>query len=64
MTKHPETYYYFDPDSSTVFYSSTEEDRPDLINLGSSVNPNKRMAITVKLKPMGEVSGYTIKPLV
>lgn len=41
-----EFFYYYDDETRTVFWSEKEiEDRPDLIFIGSSVNPNKKMAI-------------------
>jgi len=64
MTKHVETYYYFDEKTRTV-YHSTElvEDRPDLIFLGSSTNPNIKMAASLFTKGYDRNSGYKIKEL-
>lgn len=55
---HPEIYYYYDDDTRTVFWSETEvSDRPDLVFINSSTNPNKKMAVAtftqMSMKPMG-----------
>lgn len=61
MTEH---FYYFDENTRTV-YHSTElvEDRPDLMFMGSSLNPNHRMTVAVMVKDLDQVHGYKIKPL-
>lgn len=59
-----ETYYYFDEKTRTVFHSSElVEDRPDLMFMGSSLNPNHRMTVAVMAQDLDQVYGYTIKPL-
>lgn len=64
MTKHSETYYYFDDHTRTVYYSDElVEDRPDLMFLGSSMNPNMKMTVSVMIQDMSLPFGYKIKPL-
>ncbi len=64
MTKQVQTYYYFQEETRTVFYSPLlVEDRPDLMMMGSSMNPNHRMTVAVMVKDMDQVFGYKIKPL-
>lgn len=64
MTKQVETYYYYDEQTRTVFHSEElVEDRPDLIFLGSSLNPNKRMTVATMVQSMDRPHGYKIKPL-
>lgn len=62
--KQVETYYYFDEKTRTV-YHSTElvEDRPDLMFMGSSLNPNHRMTVAVMAQDLDQVFGYKIRPL-
>jgi len=59
-----EYFYYFDEKTRTV-YHSTElvEDRPDLMFMGSSLNPNHRMTVAVMAKDLDQVHGYKIMPL-
>lgn len=65
MTKQVERYYYYDEDTRTVFHSeSLRDDRPDLIFMGSSLNPNIRMTVSSLVKKLDRDYGYTIKPLV
>jgi len=64
MTKHPEIYYYYDDDTRTVFWTETEtEDRPDLIFLGSSENPNKKMAVAAFTYKDEKPWGHRIREL-
>lgn len=64
MTKQVQRYYYFDEDTRTVFHSETEqEDRHDLMFLGSSLNPNIRMTVAVMIKSLDQEFGYKIKEL-
>lgn len=64
MTKHAERYYYLDNDTRTVFHGfELVEDRPDLIFLGSSFNPNIKMAVASFTKGHDHDFGYKIKPL-
>lgn len=61
---HEEIYYYFDEHTRTVFHSEElVEDRPDLIFLGSSLNPNKRMTVATMVQDLDQAHGYKIKPL-
>ena len=59
-----QTYYYFDEDTRTI-YTSTEllEFRPDLIMLGSSLNPNHKMTAAVLAKDFGITHSLKIQPL-
>lgn len=64
MTEHPEIYYFFDEKTRTIFHSKIlVEDRPDLIFIGSSINPNKRMSVASFVKGSDQEYGYKIKPL-
>lgn len=64
MTKHPEWYYYQDDHTRTIFYTDTEqEDRHDLIFVGSSVNPNHKMAVAVMVQNDLIPMGFKIRPL-
>jgi len=64
MTKQEQTYYYYQEETRTVFYSpELVEDRPDLMMMGSSMNPNHRMTVAVMAKDMDQMFGYKIKPL-
>lgn len=64
MTKHPEIYYYYEDHTRTVFHSEQlVEDRPDLLLLGSSTNPSKKMAVSAFTKRMNKPWGHKILPL-
>ena len=64
MTKQVEIYYYFDEMSRTVFWTEELTDNvPDLMFLGSSLNPNKKMAVAAFVKGSDQEYGYKIKPL-
>lgn len=64
MFKQVERYYYYDELSRTIYHSEKlVEDRPDLIFLGSSLNPNERMAVATFAKNLDREFGYNIKPL-
>lgn len=66
MTKHPEIYYLLDEKSSIVFWTEDEEKLemvPDLIFIGSSVNPNKRMAVSAFIRGSNRTYGYKIRAL-
>ena len=59
-----EFYYYFDEPTRTVFWSEElVEDRPDLMFMGSSMNPNKRMTVAVMVQDMDITFNYKIKEL-
>lgn len=60
-----EIYYLLDEKSSTVFWTDQEEDHPnDLIFIGSSINPNKKMSVAAFMKGTEQTSGYKIKELI
>ena len=62
--EYPEIYYFYDEDTRTVFWTTDyQEDRHDLIFLGSSVNPNKRMAVEVFIHKMKINWGHNIMEL-
>lgn len=61
--KQVEIYYYLDENTRTVFWSETESEIDYLEFLGSSMNPNKRMAVARMTQKSLVPSGYTIKPL-
>jgi hypothetical protein len=64
MTKQEQTYFYFDEPTRTVFYSNElVEDRPDLMFLGSSMNPNHKMTVSVMVQNMDIDYNYKIIPL-
>ncbi|CBW47011.1 hypothetical protein [Roseovarius Plymouth podovirus 1] len=58
-------YYYLDDHTRTVFYTETElgEDRPDLVFVGMSQNPNPRMAVALFVQKDLSPQGYKIKAL-
>ena len=57
-------YYYLDDHTRTIFYSDTEqEDRPDLVFVGMSQNPNPRMAAAVFTQKDIIPQGYKVKAL-
>lgn len=59
-------YYYMDDHTRTIFYSDTDisEERPDLVFVGMSQNPNPKMAVAVFTQKDLLPVGYKIKPLV
>lgn len=59
-------YYYMDDQTRTIFYSDTDvsEERPDLVFVGMSQNPNPKMAVAVFTQKDLLTVGYKIKPLV
>lgn len=66
MTKQVETYYLSDEMSRIVFWTTDDEaieERPDLIFLGSSMNPNRRMAVAAFTHKLDQPHGWTIKEL-
>lgn len=64
MTKHPEIYYYSHDESRTIFWSAEEQfDNHELIFIGSSPNPNKKMAVATFTQSMVGDSNWTIKEL-
>lgn len=66
MTKQIQRYFYLEDTSSTIFWSLTEqENRSDLIFLGSSMNPNIRMTAAVMAKgQLKREHGWKVKELV
>jgi hypothetical protein len=64
MTKQVERYFYFDEEASTVWWTADEEaEMPQFIFLGSSMNPNLRMTVSVMVKQLDKEYGYKIKEL-
>ncbi len=64
MTKELiERYYYFDSTSRTVFHTIDNEDIGFLEFLGSSKNPNIKMAVSAFAQKLPWNSGYNIKLL-
>ncbi len=69
MAGYPMTYYYAHKETSTVFHtegdiSQEEVKQKDLVFVGASQNPNKRMAVTAFIKPtVFEDFGWSIKDL-
>lgn len=57
-------YYYMDDHTRTIFYTPIEqEDRPDLIFMGMSQNPDPRMSVAVWTQDELIPRGYKIRPL-
>lgn len=58
-------YYYMDDHTRTIFYTETEldEERPDLVFVGMSQNPNPKMAVAVFMQKELLPRGYKIRPL-
>lgn len=57
-------YYYMDDQAQTIYYSDTEvTDRPDLIFVTMSKNPNPKAAMSLVVQHDALRSGYKIKPL-
>lgn len=58
-------YYYMDDHTRTIFYSDTDvgEDRPDLVFVGMSQNPNPRMAVAVFVQNELVPQGFKVKAL-
>lgn len=64
MTKQLEIYYYYEDHTRTIFWSETfDENLTQFIFLGSSMNPNKRMAVAAFTHKMGNPKGWKIKQL-
>lgn len=67
MTKQlKERYYLFDEPSRTVYHTTDEdivEDYSYLVFLGSSTNPNIRMAVSAWARKLPQKSGYSLKEL-
>lgn len=58
-----EIYYYYDDRQKIVYWSTEMSDQTDIIFLGSSPSPNKKLAVAVFVKPFGIPSGWKIKEL-
>ncbi|AGH07424.1 hypothetical protein SUFG_00057 [Sulfitobacter phage phiCB2047-B] len=57
-------YYFYEEFTRTIFWSETlVDDRPDLIYLGSSANPNKKHAAATFVQKSGKPDGWKIEPL-
>jgi len=64
MTKQDYRYYYMDDLTRVIFYSDIELlDRPDLIFVGMSQNPNPKMAVAIFVQDEKVPMGYKIRPL-
>lgn len=64
MTEQIQIYYYYDDLTRIVYWSEEEnEERPDLFFLGSSLNPNKKMAVAAFTYKMEKPWGHRIEPL-
>ena len=57
-------YYYYEDETRTVFHSTSELFRPDLIFLGVTDNPNIKMAAAYFTKNMKQRMNHKIKELV
>lgn len=67
MTKLLEIYYLLDEKASTVFWTHDKEKMnhaPDLIFIGSSMNPNKKMAVSAFMRGTNRTYGYKIVELI
>jgi len=66
MNQRPFRYYYMDDLTRSILYSEEDisEDRPDLIFIGMSQNPNPKMAVAIFTQPDSVHQGYKIRPLV
>ncbi|UAT28861.1 hypothetical protein PP753_gp22 [Dinoroseobacter phage vB_DshP-R7L] len=58
-------YYYMDDHTRTIYHTETElgDDRPDLVFVGMSENPNPKMAVAVFTRKELLPRGYKIRPL-
>lgn len=64
MTEQVQIFYYYDDLTRIVYWSEKEnEERPDLFFLGSSLNPNKKMAVAAFTHKMEKPWGHRIEPL-
>lgn len=66
MTKQVECYYLLDAETRTVFWTDDEdkmENYPSLDFIGSSLNPNKRMAVASLLQHKPTERGWKIREL-
>lgn len=59
-----EFFYYLDDQTRFIYWSEElVEDRPDLIFLGSSLNPDKKAVATVFIKRSKRIWGHTVLQL-
>lgn len=59
-----EVYYFYDDFTRTIFWSETlVDDRPDLIYLGSSKNPNKKHVAATFVQGTYKESGWKLEQL-
>lgn len=62
MSDLTEYFYFHDEGTRTIYWSEHMQDnQTDLIFLGSSFNPNKKMAVTVLLKAQNFPRQYGFK---
>lgn len=63
MTKQDDIYYYYDDESKIIYWADDMVDRQDLIFLGQSSNPNKKMAIAVFTHKLPEPTGWKLRAM-
>jgi uncharacterized protein with FMN-binding domain len=56
-------YYYYDYVNKTIYYSKTYQTYTDKTYLGSSDNPNPKMAASVFLQNNQIQSGFSVKAI-
>lgn len=60
-----ELFYYYDEPQKIIYYSNRlVEDRPDLVFLGSSLNPNPKKAAAAFTHKFKRPMGHKVKELV
>ena len=65
---HPEIFYLYDDKTRIVYWTDQEPDPeniryPELILLGQSPNPNKRMAMAVFTHKLDDPTNWRLRPL-
>lgn len=60
-----EWYYFFEEETSTIWYTNNEEVQPqEMVFLGSSLNPNNRMTAAVMARKQMDIEfNYKVKQL-
>ena len=57
--------YYFQEKNNIIWYCKKEiQNKPDLLFIGESDNPNKAMAAGIFMQKIGKTSGYSLKHMV
>lgn len=60
-----EIFYYYDEPNKIIYWSTElKEDRPEYVFLGSSLNPNKKMAAAAFTHKFKQPKGHRIVELV